>query len=29
MDTLKIKMHNIKNIVEAQIELPFDNGILL
>lgn len=27
MDTLKIQMHNIKNIVEAQIELPFDNGI--
>ena len=27
MDILKMQMHNIKNIKEAQIELPFDNGI--
>lgn len=27
MDTLKIQLHNIKNIKEACIELPFDNGI--
>ena len=27
MDTLRVQLHNIKNINEAQIELPFDNGI--
>lgn len=27
MDTLRIQIHNIKNINEAQLELPFDNGI--
>lgn len=27
MDTLKVQLHNIKNIKEASIELPFDNGI--
>ena len=27
MDTLNIKINNIKNIVSADIEFPFDNGI--
>lgn len=27
MDTLLVQIHNIKNIKEAKIELPFDNGI--
>lgn len=27
MDTLKIKMHHIKSINDAQFELPFENGI--
>ena len=27
MSTLLIRIHNIKNIKDAQIEIPFDNGI--
>ncbi len=27
MNTLLIRIHNIKNIKDAQIEIPFDNGI--
>lgn len=29
MSTLLIRIHNIKNIKDAQIEIPFDNGISL
>ena len=27
METLNVKINNIKNIVSANIEFPFDNGI--
>ena len=27
MDTLKVTIHKIKNIDQAQLELPFDNGL--
>ena len=27
METLKVKINNIKNIISANIEFPFDNGI--